>query len=64
MLCGYASDNYNSGMAMLERRQVDPNDPEEGLKKLWQVLDTMHPLLGEKADKEKERLTEKYITKP
>ncbi len=60
-ICGYAAENYKESLAMLERRQIDPDKPAEGLNKVEQVLTTMKSLLGEDAvAAEIERLREKY----
>lgn len=64
-ICGYASDNYKNSMDMLERRQIDPKNPDEGLEKVEEVLNTLHPLVGKDfVDKEKKRLKKKYKEKP
>jgi hypothetical protein len=55
-----AAENYEEGVKILERKQVDPKKPQEGLRKMGEVLKTLHPLLGKKADKEMDRLTKKY----
>ena len=61
MICGYASDNYQEGMALLERRQIDPKNPSEGLEKVKKVLGDLHPILGEDLVREEiDRLHQKY----
>jgi hypothetical protein len=61
VMCGYHSDHYESAMQLLERRQVDTKNPKPGLDKMFEVLDTLHPMLGaKKVKEEKERLGDKY----
>src|SRR3989339_143782 len=61
MVTGIYTKNYKRTMEYLERRQIDPDHPEEGLTKLNEVLNTLHPILGAKAvATEKARLRKKY----
>ncbi len=58
--CIYA-DNLKNLVPLLERRQVDEDSPSEGLGKVHDVLETLHPVLGDKfVKKEMGKLEKKY----